>query len=263
MSEPDQLVASMELGYANAEGLFAALSDDEFGVQSLCPDWTARGVLQHLAGVETMLQGWVPDSAETPLPFEKVGAFMAASASMSNGQLLDAYREVIGKRTSELDALTEADLATPSMTPVGPQTYGRFVAIRAFDFWVHERDVRMPLARPSGNDGGLAAETALQEIHLSLGYIVGKKIGLPDGMGLTFHLHGPLTVDLHVLVDGRAAVVDNLDAPDVEVSVNSTSFIMMACGRIDPQVEIDAGRVTWSGDDNIGERAARNLAFTM
>lgn len=252
----------MTQSYSNAGGFFGGLSEDDFEVQSLCPDWTARGVLIHLASVESVLSGWLPDSVEDPIPFTKAGEFIAAAESMSNTELLDAYNFVCGARTEELAGLTQEDIDRPSMTPVGPQTYGRFLAIRAFDFWVHERDVRMPLARP-GDDGGAVAELALQEIHLSLGYIVGKKIGLPDRHSITFHLNGPLTRDLHVNVDGRAAVVDSLESPDVEVDCHSTSFIMMACGRIDPQIEIDAGRVSWRGNAEYGERAARNLAFTM
>ena len=40
------------------------------------------------------------------------------------------------------------------------------------------------------------------------------------------------------------------------------TFVMLAAGRIDPQEQIDAGTITWSGDAEWGERAARNLAYT-
>ena len=46
----------------------------------------------------------------------------------------------------------------------------------------------------------------------------------------------------------RAQVVDDLNEPSVEINADSTSFIMLACGRVDPQEEIDAGRISWSGD---------------
>ena len=41
------------------------------------------------------------------------------------------------------------------------------------------------------------------------------------------------------------------------------AFILLACGRIDPQAQIDSGAVSWTGDAELGERAARNLRFTM
>ena len=64
-------------------------------------------------------------------------------------------------------------------------------------------------------------------------------------------------------MDGRAGLVDHLDSADVTVNADTTTFIMLACGRIDPQEQIDAGRIAWSGDDDWGDKAARNLRFTM
>ena len=78
-----------------------------------------------------------------------------------------------------------------------------FMAIRVFDFWVHERDITTPLGLPT-DDGDARAEMALAEVERSLGYIVGKKAGFPDGSSIVFHLTGPLRRDLHVTVDGRA-----------------------------------------------------------
>ena len=66
-------------------------------------------------------------------------------------------------------------------------------------------------------------------------------------------------------VDGRAAAVDpaSLSEPDVVLTADSTTFIMLACGRIDPQLKIDDGSISWSGDAHWGEQAARSLRFTM
>ncbi|HEY2266503.1 MAG TPA: hypothetical protein VGI96_28055 [Streptosporangiaceae bacterium] len=72
---------------------------------------------------------------------------------------------------------------------------------------------------------------ALAEVERSLGYIVGKRIGLPDGSSI--------------------------------VSTDSVTFVQLACGRIDPQAQIDAGLVRWTGDAELGSRAARNLRYTM
>lgn len=96
-----------------------------------------------------------------------------------------------------------------------------------------------------------------------MGYIVGKKVGLPAGKSITFDLTGPIRRQLHVAVDGRAKAVDHLDNPDVTVVTDSTTFIQLACGRIDPQAQIDSGAITWMGDGELGDRAARNLRFTM
>jgi hypothetical protein len=136
------------------------------------------------------------------------------------------------------------------------------MAIRVFDFWVHERDITPPLGLPT-DDGDSRAEIALAEVERSLGYIVGKRVGLPDGSSIVFRLTGPLRRDLYVTVDGRAKMAGHIDHPDVELSTDSVTFVQLACGRIDPQAQIDAGLVRWTGDDELGNRAARNLRYTM
>ena len=147
-------------------------------------------------------------------------------------------------------------------TPIGAKTYGEFLEIRIFDFWVHERDITTPLGWPT-DDGGPRAAFALGQVTSSIGYIVGKKIGLPDGSSIVFHLTGPVKRDLPVLVDGRARAVERIEHPDVELTTDSVTFVQLAAGRIDPQLQIDSGRVTWTGNQELGDRAARSLAFTV
>jgi hypothetical protein len=159
-------------------------------------------------------------------------------------------------------AIEQDDFAVPGPTPVGPAAYGRFMDIRMFDVWVHERDIRVPLGIP-GDDGGPTGEAALDEVHQSLGYIVGKKVGLEDGKSIAFDLTGPVSRRMLVRVDGRAAVVAELHNPDATVTTDSLTFMLLACGRIDPEEPIADGRVRWTGDDDIGARAARSLRFTI
>ncbi|WP_422742069.1 maleylpyruvate isomerase family mycothiol-dependent enzyme [Mycobacterium sp. WMMD1722] len=252
-----EIRTALEHCYDTFDALCADLSDEDWNVPSLCPEWTVRGVVDHVTSVEAVLAGWLPDDDTTPPPFEKAGAFLA-----DDSPYVQKVRGIFDRRRRDLAALTEADLARPSWMPVGPGTYGRFMAIRVFDFWVHERDIATPLGRKT-DDGGITAELALAEVQNSIGYIVGKKVGLPDGKSLTFDLTGPLARQIHVAVEGRARQVDHLDQPDVTVTTDSTTFIQLACGRIDPQVQIDAGAIRWTGDGELGDRAARNLRFTM
>jgi len=250
--------------FSEFEALTADLGDEEWQVQSYCPDWTVHGVANHLLSIESILTGWFPESAETPIPFDKVAEAGAELSKLSGPELAARGRELLAGRRAEVAALTDDQMAQPSPTPVGPGTYGRFMDVRVFDFWVHQRDMAMPLGR-STDDTGPAAEISLDEVHNSMGYIAGKKIGVPDGSSLAVHLTGPLERDIFVAVDGRAGLVDAADVPSptVELTANSTSFIMLACGRIDPQDEIDAGRISWTGDAELGEKAARSLRFTM
>ncbi|GAB3217142.1 maleylpyruvate isomerase family mycothiol-dependent enzyme [Mycolicibacterium hippocampi] len=253
----DELRGALQHCYAAFETLCADLGDDDWRAQSLCPEWTVRDVVDHVTSIEAVMAGWLPDDDTTPPPFEKAGEFLADTAGYP-----DKVRAVYDLRRRDLAALSDDDLDRPCWTPVGPGTYGRFLAIRVFDFWVHERDITTPLGRAT-DDTGVAAEIALAEVENSIGYIVGKKVGLPDGKSLTFDLTGPLPRRLHVAVDGRAARVEHLEHPDVTVTTDSTTFIQLACGRIDPQAQIDSGAISWTGDDELGDRAARNLRFTM
>lgn len=248
--------------WSSVDALLDGLTDEQWQTPSLCPGWAVRDVVVHLGAIEHMLSGESPGSMTETIPFDKAVAWMSDVRDLDNTGLLERYRQVIAVRRAEVGALTAADLALPSLTPVGPGTVGRFLAVRVFDFWVHEQDIRRPLGLP-GHEAGPAAELAHDEIERSLPYIVGKKVGLPDGMGITIEISGPVDRTMHVRVEGRAGATDRLDAPDVVLSGNSTAFALLACGRVDPQVEIDAGSIHWSGDARWGEAAARNLAFTM
>ena len=261
MSTP-QAAQNFELCWASLDSLFDGLTDEQWATPSLCPGWTVRDVLIHLAAIENMLSGEAPGSMTESLPFDKIVTWTNDVADLDNAALLERYRAMIDTRRGELAQLTDADFELPSATPVGPGTYGRFMAIRVFDFWVHEHDIRTPLGF-QGHESGPAAEMAIDEIHRSLPYIVGKKIGLPDGESLAIEIHGGVERTMCVAVDGRAGLVDSLDSPDVVLRADSTAFAQLACGRIDPQGPIDDGRVSWSGDATWGEAAARNLAFTM
>lgn len=262
MSDRERTMRALEDCWTSLDALAGDLAPHEWTVASLCPGWTVRDVVAHLASVEHLLAGWFPESADSPLPFERVAAFLAETAELDGPGMLGRLRDLVDRRRAQLGALSDEQWATPSMTPVGRATYGRFMAIRVFDFWVHEQDIRSPLGRP-GHETGPAAEMAIDEVEGSLGYIVGKKIGLPDGMGITFHLTGPVRRELHARVEGRARVVPELVNPDVVVTTDSLTFVQLACGRIDPQEPIDAERITWTGAPEWGERAARNLRFTM
>lgn len=262
MASPDSTSAAevrgaLEHCFDTYEALCADLSQDEWQTQSLCPDWTVRGVVDHVTSIEAAMVGWLPDDGTTPPSFERAGQFLADSSPY-----LDKVRGVFDARRRNLATLTDDDFRRPSWTPVGAGTYGGFLAIRVFDFWVHERDITTPLGRTT-DDSGVGAELSLAQVENSIGYIVGKKIGVPDGKSITFDLTGPITRRLHVAVNGRAAKVDHLEDPDVVVTTDSTTFIQLACGRIDPQEQIDAGKISWAGDDELGDRAARNLRFTM
>ena len=262
MKDPSTIRAALEESFNALETLGADLTAAEWETPSLCPDWTVRGVFQHVVGIENALVSWIPNTADTPPPFSLAATFAKEVAELGAPAFMERVRGVFARRRQDLSVLGASDLAQPSWTPVGPGSLGRFMEIRVFDFWVHERDISTPLGRPT-DDTGARAKIALAEVEGSLGYIVGKKVGLPDGRSIVFHLSGPLARDIAVVVDGRARVVERVTQADVEIWTDTLTFIQLACGRVDPQEPIDLGTILWRGDAELGERAARNLRFTM
>lgn len=256
----DDYIAAHESVYADYIDLLGRAGIDELSTQSLCPDWDVRGAIAHVIGVEAVLDGWDP-SPDTPPPFGKMGEIAAEFADLSPEQLAARVGEITGSRLAHLRGLDPAAAEAPSITPTGVATYGDFLRIRVFDLWVHARDIAIPLGEQL-DDGGLTAQMALDEVARATGYIVGKNIGLPDGMSIVFHVTGGVERDIALQVVGRATPVESVESPDVEVTADVTTFVMLAAGRIDPQEQIDVGNISWSGDGQWGEKAARSLKYT-
>ena len=261
MSTFDEYFSAHQELFAHYNDLVGRLSDEQMAVQSLCPAWDVRGVITHTVGAEYWLTGWEPSDSEPPF-FARMAEFEARVKGSSRSEFAQVVAETTATRLDDLTAMGPGVLERPSFTPAGILTYGRFLQVRVFDMWVHARDISIPLGETL-DDSGFNAETALDEVDASIGYIVGKKIGLPDQTSIAFRIRGGVDRDILVRVDGRAGRVFELDDPDVEVFADVATFVMLAAGRIDPQAQIDAGKISWSGDAHWGETAARNLAYTQ
>lgn len=255
-------VDMLDTCWTSIDDLLSSLPADQWSSASLCPAWDISGVVIHLVAVEEMLLGSPPSAFADNLPFDRVVTASEEMSRLDPAALLDRFREVTAARRAELAALGADGFETAVMTPVGPGTYGRFMDVRVFDHWVHEHDMRLPLGLPA-HESGPAAERAIDEIEMSLPYIVGKRIGLPDAMSITFELTGPVERLMSLRVDGRAAPIEPTTDTDVVVTCDSTTFAMLACGRIDPDAPISDGSIQWVGDEHWGSTAARNLRFTM
>ena len=108
-----------------------------------------------------------------------------------------------------------------------------------------------------------AAELALDEVRRSFGYIVGKRAAIPDGSSVLVELHGPIEARFGAVVDRRARFLDDLDHADTTVRTDSLTFMLLACGRIDPETHLANGDVELRGNKDLAGQLARNLRFTM
>jgi uncharacterized protein (TIGR03083 family) len=255
--EVDCLLESMD----SVLELLGQLQDSEWQVPSLCPAWQVRQVVAHLDGIEEALTGWRP-AGDTPAPFEIVGKVFDEVDGWPPDRLLARFGGVLVERRAELLAANPSLFDEVSWTPVGVQTYGRFMAIRNFDFWVHEQDIRAPLGR-TGHTSGPAAELAFDEVRRSFGYIVGKRATIPDGSSVLVEVTGPIEARLGAVVDGRARLVDDLEHPDAVMRTDFLTFMLLACGRTDPQQHLASGDIELQGNKELAGQLARNLRFTM
>lgn len=262
-------MALLRSEWASIAALLGALPDEEWALPAL-PGWDVHDVVAHLVGTERMLAGdQVPavppeatEGAHVRNDIARVNeAWVVELRARTHAQLRDDFIAITTTRLGALEGMDAADFDAPSWTPVGPGTYGRFMEIRAFDCWMHEQDIRDVTGR-QGNEDGPVAERALGEVVGGLGYIVGKRVGAPDGSSVTIHLTGPLRGDLHVVVDGRAAVVDALPGPPTaEITLGSSLFLRLAGGRIPPEEAL--AQLTLGGDLDLARRLATGLAFTI
>ena len=272
-SSAAELASQLEEVWGELARLAGELDDSGWRKSTPCPGWDVAAQYAHVIGTESMLLGRPNPELDPGKPehvLNNIGGmneiWVKALAGCSRDQVMEQFAEVTGERTKVLKAMTDDDFDQPSWTPVGKADYRRFMQIRVFDCFVHEQDVRDAVGRP-GHESGPVAEQSVDEIVRALGYVVGKKAGLPADATVALRLAGPLKRDLDVaVVDGRARVVPSLDGDaTTTLSLSSTAFTRLGCGRVRPDAVLEGslGGVEIGGDVELGRRVISNLAFTI
>jgi uncharacterized protein (TIGR03083 family) len=266
----DRTIELLRGEFASISEFGGGLDPGDWATPSCLPGWSVHDVLAHMVGTESMLAGVAAPEADISHlehPKNPIAqgneVWVESMRSWSDAQLFDRFAEVTKERLAALDAMTQADFDAPSWTPVGKdETYGRFMRVRHFDCYMHEHDMRLAVGAPTRDDPDDLA-SCLDEVETGLGYIVGRRAGLPDGSRVRFELEGPASRTVLVAVDGRAAVVDALEgAATVEVHMPTPLFLRLVGGRDDADRE-RLGRVELAGDVALGEQLVANLAFTI
>jgi uncharacterized protein (TIGR03083 family) len=246
------------------------LAGDEWDLPTACPGWSVRDNMSHCIGTESMLLGRANPDIDLPddLPHVRndIGRinelWVEHYRGRSGAEVMDDFRAVVAERRTALARMDQADFDADSWTPAGPDTYGRFMRIRVMDQWMHEQDIREATGRP-GHLEGLAPEASLDEIVASLGYVVGKRAGVPAGESVRFELTGPIARRIDIDVTDRARVVDALDGePTTTITVAGDRLMRLTGGRVHDDHE-RASLVQIGGDAELGERVLGNLAFMI
>ncbi|MCH5645389.1 maleylpyruvate isomerase family mycothiol-dependent enzyme [Gordonia sp. ABSL49_1] len=267
--------------WAGIRGLAETMDADQWGVPSVLPGWTNADIVAHIIGTESLLAGRdvaAVDVSALAHVRNPIGELNEKWVEHFRGQpradVLAAFDEIVALRTEALAAMGQNDFDAASMTPAGPDTYGRFMRIRIFDCWMHEIDLSDGIGVASPADTG-AAQWAIAEIAASLPFVVGKRAGAPAGTSVLFRITGAAPTDVRIVVAERAVAVDEFeagagnaasgpnlpgdDAATVRLTLDAIDLARLAGGRRDA----DPAAVTVEGDREIADRILTNLNYVI
>jgi uncharacterized protein (TIGR03083 family) len=254
--------------------LLAGLPDEEWQAQTSLPGWTVHDVTAHLIGTESMLQGIATPDADIDVSTLKhvrndIGVMNERWVRKLRGtsvtDLLEKFRATTANRREALTGMGDDDWNQITATPAGPDTYGRFMRVRDFDCWMHLHDIRDALDQPPADAdlGGPSSRLALDEMAASMGFVVGKLGGAPDGSRVAIELTGPLQRAICVDVAGRGRLVEDFGGqePTATISLDGLLFRQLAGGRTTVARHPDA--VRYGGDDEVGRRVVEHLNYVI
>ncbi len=253
------------------DALLSGLSEQQWQSPTPLPGWCVHDVVAHMIGTESTLQGiGVPDADIDLTTLDHVRndvgavneAWVRHLSSELGAVLLQRFRSVTADRRDRLTEMSVDDWNAPTPTPVGLESFGRFMRVRLFDCWMHEQDIRDGVELPSSNAElrGPAARLSLDEIAATMGFVVGKLSKAPDGSRVAIELTGPLARTIRVAVDGRAQVVDDFGGLDPTASIRLDGLLLtrLAGGRTDTVSDVEFG-----GDAEVGSRVVEHLNFVI
>ena len=263
----EPMIAALQTQWSAIADLAASLTDDQWRAPSGLPGWQVGDVVAHVLGTEAMLAGRSPettiDAAAVDHVKNPIGElnerWIDHYRNRSRDELMADFATITSEREKAMWGMTEGQWDAETGTPVGPESYGRFMRIRVFDCWVHEVDIRdaVGLGDPTNPEPAL---WSLREISATLPFVVGKRARAPKGSTVTFVLTGVAPQTVHIAVDERAAVVPTIDGTaDVTLTLDAADLARLVGGR----PGADASRVTVDGDHELGAAIVANLHYTI
>jgi uncharacterized protein (TIGR03083 family) len=258
-----------EMQYRSIDDLCSSLAPEEWARETDCPGWSVQDNISHIIGTENMILGRpAPEHEPGDKPWVRnpIGAGNEVQVDYRRSwpaeKVLEEFREVSGERIKALRALGPEDLKGESWTPIGQGTVADLIAIRIMDMWVHEQDIRRAVGRPGGLEGPVA-EHAFSRHLTALPFVVGKKVGLPEGSTVVFEVTGPAGGTVGIGTDGkRASRLDTVpDDPTVKLTMDLETFNRLCTGRGDAS-EIRKA-VTVDGDRELGDRIIDQMNFMV
>jgi uncharacterized protein (TIGR03083 family) len=253
------------------DGLLTGLSEEQWQTPTPLPGWTVHNVVAHIIGTESVLRGISTPEADldvSTLPHVRNDVGVANEcwvrhlSAESGADLHQRFRTLIADRRKRLSDMAIDDWKAPTLTPVGPDSYGRFMRVRVFDCWMHEQDIRDALDKPALEVelAGPAARLTLDEMATTMSFVVGKLGKAPDGSRVAIELTGPLARTIRVVVDGRARLVEDFGGlePTATIRADGVLFTRLAGGRTHSAAGVELG-----GDKEVATRIVEHLNYTI
>ncbi len=255
--------------FSNVGGLAAALDDERAMLPTGCPGWTVRDHVAHITDLESILIGRPRTEHTVPegLPYirNQPGAFMEigidARRGMSLAELLVEYRDVTAERLAGLATLEDSQLDQMGRGFFGESKVRSLLAIRVFDLWSHEQDMRRALHERGGLEG-VAAAHSRERMLMGAGSVLQDRLAPPAGTSLVFDVTGAGGALRSIAFDGERgrAGATIPEAPSATLRLDLPTLTILTCGRSD-----DPGarsRVAVEGDRTLASLVLGDLAVT-
>ena len=266
----DGLFASWD----NIDSLVGDLPDPQWTRPTSLPGWDVHDVVAHVVGTESMLQGAGTPEADVDVSTLKhvrndIGVlnerWVRNFRELTHAELLDAFRDDDGAAARGVvcdgrGAVERAHGDTGRPRQLRPVHAG--ASIRLLDARTrHPRRAganRRAMSTSTAHDSRLA----LDEMAASMGFVVGKLGGAPDGSRVRIELTGPLARTINVAVDGRAKLVDDFggDDPTATITLDGLLFARLAGGRMTGWTMT---RSRYGGDEAVGRRIVEHLNYVI
>ncbi len=266
-----QLVDMMETVWGSIDALCRGFSEEQWKTATDCPNWSVQDQLSHLVGSESRIMGRpAPEHtpAETGHVRNEIGARNEEQVdwrrSWPGARVLEEFREVTAQRLTALKAMTPADFAAETETPIGPGTVADFLRIRIFDAWVHEQDIRRAVGQP-GHMSGPVAQHSIERTALAMPYVVARRASAPDGTTAVVRVTGEAGQTVSVGVqERRGSRLEEVPAsPSVTLTLDAETFVCLGCGRWEPSRALAEGKVSIEGDRALGEAIVAGINFMI
>lgn len=276
-SLPD-LVDAFEQTVRAVIDLGRGCGEDELARSTDCPGWTVQDQLAHVVGVEAWLEGRQDPRVQLPQYDhirndlgKRVEYAVEVRRGHTGAEVVAELEEVLAQRLSTLrDPVLTATSIIPG--PFGPEQAAMVVAMRTFDVWTHEQDIRAALSRP-GNLDSAAAAVFVSLVITQLPRLVAKGAALEPGHEVVIDVSGPglaATTGIRVVMDehgrprGQAMPDGELQqrtsdsTTTTTISLSAEAFTRRAAGRR------SVGETAYSvvGDDAVARRVLEALVVT-